>query len=173
MSVPKRIINFLEKNKIKYELINHRTVYTAFDKAQTLKVPEKTVAKTLLLKADKKLVFVIIPAHKNLDEKKLKKVAKAKKISFLSENSIKKKIKGVKLGVIPPFGNLWKAMTLVDRSLMKEKKIILNSGDYNWSIKISPKVFKKLVPDLVLGSFSKPKKKSKNTKKTKRNKMGV
>jgi len=168
MPVPKRIINFLEKNKTKYELINHRTVYTAFDKAQTLKVPEKTIAKTLLLKVDRKLVFVVIPAHKNLDEKKLKKFTKAKKISFLSENSIKKKIKGVKLGAVPPFGNLWKATTLVDRSLMKEKKIILNSGDYNWSIKISPKVFKKLIPDLVLGIFSKPKKKSKSPKKRKK-----
>jgi hypothetical protein len=41
--VPKKILNFLKKSKVKYEIIKHKTVFTAFDKSQTLKVPEKTV----------------------------------------------------------------------------------------------------------------------------------
>jgi hypothetical protein len=50
MAIPKKIINFLEKAKVKYEIIKHKTVFTAFDKSQTLKVPEKIVGKTLILK---------------------------------------------------------------------------------------------------------------------------
>jgi Ala-tRNA(Pro) deacylase len=158
MAVPKKIINFLEKNKIKYEILKHRTVYTAYDKAKTLKVPEKMVGKTLVLKTDGKLAMALIPANKNLDKEKIKKLLKAKKVDLASERLIKNKFKGVKVGAIPPFGNLWGLGTFADKSLINQPKIILNGGDYNFSIKISPVSFKKLIPELVIGSFSKAKK---------------
>jgi Ala-tRNA(Pro) deacylase len=157
MAVPKKIINFLEKAKVKYEIIKHKTVFTAFDKSQTLKVPEKTVGKTLILKANNSLFFVLIPANKNLDLKKIKKKIGKEKVELVSERLIRKKIKGVKLGAIPPFGNLWKCQTFVDNSIKRENEIILNGGDWNFSIKIFTKDLKKLIPDLVFGSFSKKK----------------
>jgi len=184
MAIPKKVINFLEKGKVKYEAIGHRTVYTAFDKAKTLKrgplaggwrvgrSPEKMVGKTLILKMDGKLTVVLIPANKNLDLQKFKKLAKAlpaaclpdrqgrqvKKIDFASERLIKNKFKGVKVGAIPPFGNLWGLRTFIDNFLMREKEIILNSGDYNFSIKISSNQLKKILPDAIFGNFSEKKK---------------
>lgn len=157
MPISKKIKNFLDKAKVKYELIEHRTVYNAYDKAQTLKVPEKTVGKTLILRTGKDLTIVLIPANKNLDKKKFQKIAKAKKIGFVSEKLIKNKLKGVKVGAIPPFGILWKLKTFGDRSLVNQPKIILNAGDTQWSIKINPAIFKKIIPDLILGNFSKTK----------------
>ena len=182
--IPGKIIKFLEKGKVKYEILKHRTVYTAFDKAKTLKrgplaggwrvgrSPEKMVGKTLILKTDGKLAMVLIPANKNLDLQKFKKLAKAlpaaclpdrqgrqvKKIDFASERLIKNKFKGVKVGAIPPFGNLWGLRTFIDNFLMREKEIILNSGDYNFSIKISSNQLKKILPDAIFGNFSEKKK---------------
>ena len=198
MAIPKKVINFLEKGKalpaaclpdrqgrqVKYEILKHRTVYTAFDKAKTLKISEKMVGKTLVLKMDGKLTVVLIPANKNLDLQKFKKLAKAlpaaclpdrqgrqvKKIDFASERLIKNKFKarlpryakhcgqGVKVGAIPPFGNLWGLRTFIDNFLMREKEIILNSGDYNFSIKISSNQLKKILPDAIFGNFSEKKK---------------
>lgn len=156
MPIPKKIINFLERVKIKYEPIEHRTVYTAYDKSQTLKVPEKIVGKTLILKTNGELTFALIPAHKNLDKNKFKKISKAKKVEFATERLIKNKIKGVKVGAIPPFGNLWKLTTFIDGSLINQPKIIISGGDYQWSIRIKSSDFKKLVPGLIVGNFSKP-----------------
>ena len=170
MAIPKKVINFLEKGKVKYEAIGHRTVYTAFDKAKTLKrgplaggwrvgrSPEKMVGKTLILKTDGKLAMVLIPANKNLDKEKIKKLLKAKKVELVSERLIKNKFKGVKVGAIPPFGNLWGLRTFIDNFLMREKEIILNSGDYNFSIKISSNQLKKILPDAIFGNFSEKKK---------------
>ncbi len=157
MAVPQKIIKFLEKNKVKYEEIRHRTVYTSHDKAQTLKVPEKIVGKTLVVKLDRNFALVLIPANKNLDKGKLKKIAKAKKVDFAKEGWMKKNLKGVKVGAIPPFGSLWGLPIFIDQSLMKERKIIINGGDYSGSLKISPAVLKKLIPDLSTGSFSQAK----------------
>ena len=68
---------------------------------------------------------------------------------------MKKNLKGVKEGANPPFGNLYKLKTFVDRGLMLNKKIIINSGDNKSSIKINPLILKKIIPDLVIGNFTK------------------
>ena len=165
MAIPQKIINFL--GKAKYEPIEHRTVYTAGDKAVTLRIKPNLIAKTVVLKIDKEIVLATIPGNRNLDKGKFKKAVNIwkkkrgeraiKSIDFLSERVMKNVFKGVKIGVIPPFGSLWKMGTAVETSLLKNPKIIINSGDYNWSLKISPNEFKKLVPDLVLGNFGKAK----------------
>jgi Ala-tRNA(Pro) deacylase len=144
MPLPGKVIKFLEKAGVKYEVVEHRKVFTAHDKAATLKVHPKIVGKTLAIKIDKQLALVLIPANRNLDKKKLAKLSKAKKIDFASEKIIKSKLKGIKLGAIPPFGNLWKISTFSDKSLLKNPKIILNGGDYLRSLKMSPAAFKNI-----------------------------
>jgi len=168
MLIPQKIIKFLKDNRIKLEAIEHRTVYTAYDKAQTLRVKPNMIGKTLVLKIDNELAIVLIPGNKNLDKNKFKKVVNSfrkkqnlkliKNIDFISEKLMKNKFKGVKIGAVPPFGNLWNSPTFVDKGLMKNLKIIINGGDYNWSIKISPNNFKKIIPNLVIGSFGQAKK---------------
>jgi prolyl-tRNA editing enzyme YbaK/EbsC (Cys-tRNA(Pro) deacylase) len=158
MSIPKKIENFLKNSRVKYELVKHRTVYTARDKAATLKVPEKTIGKTLVLRVDRGYALVLIPANKLLDKNKLKKVAKVNSIDFVKEAWMKKNLKGIKIGAVPSFGGLFKMMTFAERSFLKNPRIVIGSGDYNWSIKIASGNFKKLVPDLIIGSFSTAKK---------------
>jgi len=157
MAIPQKIIKFLEKAKVKYEPIEHRTVYTAYDKAATLRVPAKIVGKTLVIRFDRNVGLVLIPANKNLDKLKFKKITKAKSIDFVKEAWMKKNLKGLKVGTVPPFGNLFKLPTFADRGLMKNQKIIVSAGNYNWSIKITLANFKKLVPDLIIGNFGKTK----------------
>ena len=167
MLIPKKIINFLDKKGIKYERICHRKVFTVHDKAATLRVKPNIIGKTLILKIDNELVMALVPGNKNLDKNKFKKsvnlyrkkqkLKPVKNLNFISERLMKSKFRGVKIGAVPPFGNLWGVPIFVDKSLLNLTKIIVNGGDYNWSIKITPPVLKKLTPDLITGSFSKSK----------------
>ncbi len=166
MKIPSKIIKFLDQNKIKYEIINHRTVYTAYDKAATLRVRPNLIGKTLVLRADKDLVVALIPGNKNLDKNKLKKeinnwrkkqgLKPAKNVAFISEKIMKNKFKGIKIGALPPFGKIYKLPTFIDRGLLKQKNIFVNSGIYELSFKLSPKVFAKM--GATWGNFSKVKK---------------
>ena len=168
MLLPKKLINFLEKNKASYDVLEHRTVYTAFDKAKTLKVKPNIVGKTLALKVDRELIVVLLTANKNIDKIKLKKIINlyrkkekekaVKKIDFASERLIKNRFKGVKLGAIPPFGNLFKIQTIVSRSLLNKPEIIISSGCYDKSIRMKGASLKKIIPNLMTGSFEKAKK---------------
>ncbi|MDD5145280.1 MAG: YbaK/EbsC family protein [Candidatus Pacebacteria bacterium] len=154
MQIPAKILKFLDSKKIKYVVINHRTVYTAYDKATTLKVKPNVIGKTLVLKIDSNLIMVLVPGNKNLDLSKIKKAVGVQKINIVSETIIKNKFKGIKIGAIPPAAEIWKLRIFIDNNLMKEKNIFVNSGIYEASFKLSPKVFEKL--GAVVGNFGKP-----------------
>lgn len=167
MPIPKKVAVFLEKTKIKYKPLSHKTVYTAFDKAATLRLKPAVIAKTLIMRGDRELLIAAVPGNKNLDKNKLKKafntyrkkagLKPVKSINFISERVAKEKFKGVKPGAIPLFGSLWKLPTFIDSSLMKTPKIIINSGDYCQSLEISAAELKRAVPDLVVANFAKAK----------------
>ena len=72
--IAKKLLNHLDQGKVKYEIIEHRTIYTAYDAAATMHLPLKLIAKNLLVRADKNYVGAIVPADKNVDLAKLKRV---------------------------------------------------------------------------------------------------
>ena len=163
--IPKKVDDFLRQSDAKFELVRHKKVYTAYDKAATLKIKPSAVGKVLVMKVENEPVIVIVGADKNLDIEKIKKTLKAKKIDFVSEIAIKEKFKGIDAGAIPPFGVVWKVKVLADKGLLAQPKIILSAGKYEWSVRLTPAAFKKISPDLVTGFFSKAKEKKSKPKK--------
>lgn len=143
--LPKKVLNFLKKEKITPKILTHKTVYTAFDKAKTLKISPSIVVKTIVVKLEKTIGLFLLPADKKLDFKKVKKISK--KFSLLKETEIKKKFKGVKIGAIPPFGKLWGLPIFADTFLKNKKKIIVSGGNWNISLEISPKLLEKLAEE--------------------------
>ena len=180
--VAKPILNFLEKNGVKHEILEHRLVFTAQDKAATLKIDEKQVVKSVVIKTDaRNYGLVSIPSNKNLDLKKLKELINKKrkksgekaagKIEFAKEAWFKKNLKNSEPGAVFPFGVFYKLLHFLDAALAKQKFLIINSGS-NWqSVKITPAQLAKTEGVfLEKGSFSaaKPKKtKKKNSKSLK------
>jgi len=158
--IPKKVENFLEKAGAKYELIQHRTVYTAFDKAATLKIKTGAIAKVLVVKIDGKLAMAVVGGDRNLDIDKLMKLAKAKKTDFAKEKIIAETFKGIDPGAIPPFEGLWGIRVFCDKKLLESPKIILSAGRYEASLIITPAAFKKINPEMAIGNFSITRKKT-------------
>jgi Ala-tRNA(Pro) deacylase len=142
MPIPKKVLNFLEKNKIAHKLISHKKVYTAYDTAQTLKKKLGEIAKTLVVKADKNYILAVLPASRSLDFQKLKKTLKVKKVEIAKENVMQKIFK-VKPGAMTSFGELYKIPVYVDKLLLKSKKIITSAGTYKDSFEMTAKNFLK------------------------------
>ena len=171
MPIPKNVEGYLKKANKKFDQISHKTVYTAYDLAQTLKKELKDIAKTLLIKADKVYVLAVVPASMRIDIKKLKKVLKAKDVSIPKENVMVKVFK-IKLGAITAFGKLHKVETVVDKSLLKAKDVILQAGSFTDSIRMKAKDFIEM-EEAKLANFAQgagykaPKKKNPKTAKKK------
>jgi Ala-tRNA(Pro) deacylase len=142
MAIPQKVIKYLNSAKTAYKPIVHKTVFTAYDAAQTLGVKLNEIAKTLVIKADKNYILAVLPASSRLDLGKLKKIVKAKKVEISKENVMQKVFK-VKPGAITPFGNLYKVPVFVDKAMLRAKKIIAGAGSYEDSVLMTAKNFLK------------------------------
>ncbi len=153
--ISKKLLNYLNKTKVSYKTIQHKTVYTAYDLAQTLKRKLGEIAKTLVVKADKAYVLVVLPASHKLDLGKLKKALKAKKVEIAKEKVMTTIFK-IKPGAITPFGTLYKVPVFIDKALLKAKKIIASACTYEDAVIMTAKNFMKAVGGK-LGDFRKKK----------------
>lgn len=153
MAIPKKLLNYLDKAKIGYKIVRHKTVYTAYDAAQTMRTKLSEIAKTLVVRADKIYVLAVLPASRNLDLSKLKKLLKAKKIEIAREN-IMKKIFKVRPGAVTPFGEIYKVPVYIDRALLRAKKIVSGAGNFEDSVVMTVKNFSKVTKG-VIGDFGK------------------
>lgn len=160
--LPAKMIKYLDKAGVKHEILEHKTVYTAIDAANTLKKKMNEIAKSLIVKADKDYFLILLPADKNLDFEKIKKfVSKlgkkdVKVIKIPGEKFIENSLK-IKAGTLSAFGNLHKIPVLIDKELEKVNKAIFASGSLNHSIEMLMKDFIKLEKG-VLGNFGVKKK---------------
>lgn len=140
MAIPKKVAEYLKKAKKKFEALEHKTVYTAYDLAQTLRKNLHEIAKALVVKADGIYAIVIVPASHRLHLGQLKKVLKAKKISIPDEK-IMVKIFKVKPGALSAFGKFHNVPTFIDKSLLKTQQAIFQAGSFTDSVRMSVKDF--------------------------------
>jgi Ala-tRNA(Pro) deacylase len=154
MPILKSLDKLLTGNKIKFKTIEHRKVFTAFDATQTQHLKATEVAKAVLVKGKKDLYLAVLPAGSNCDFKALAKLA-GDKLSMAKEKDIKAKLK-TKVGLIAPFGSLYKIPVYLDKKLAKNKRLNLPAGSYTESVELSAKDYIKLESP-TLGNFSKKK----------------
>lgn len=150
------VTKLLEEAKVKYNILEHKVVYTAHDVSATTKKKLGEIAKVVLVRADKDFVLIVLPAGKYLDFSGIKKALKAKKISIASEKDIIKHLK-TKVGLLHPFGSAYNIKTLLDKGIAKSKKLVASAGSYTHSVELTLKDFEKLTKPLK-GVFAKAKK---------------
>lgn len=144
MPVAKPLLTYLDKANIKYEIVPHKKVYTAYDLAQTLGEKLDGIAKTLLVKVELPKVdkkgkhyILVIPASYRANFNKIKKQLKAKKVGMALEKTLKKL--RLNPGAITPFGKYHKLEILLDKALLKTQKALVSAGAHTEALRIKVK----------------------------------
>jgi prolyl-tRNA editing enzyme YbaK/EbsC (Cys-tRNA(Pro) deacylase) len=175
MAVPKKLTLHLGKKDLKFEVVKHKKVFTAYDLAQTLGEQLDRIAKTLLIEVDlpelkkkgKSNYLVVVPASYYLDFQKLKKALKASKIGIASEKAMARL--GIEPGALSPFGSLRGLGVVVDKALLKTKDAIVGAESFTESLRLKVKDLVKSENPLVavIGKKNKMKLQAKPAKKKK------
>ena len=159
---PSKLTEYLGKAGVSHKILEHRTVYTALDAAATMRRKLGEIAKSLFVKADKDYYLVLLPADYNLDFKKLGKCIgiqtkkEVKMVKIPGEKIMTEALK-IKKGAMSAFGKLYKLPVIIDKGLVKAKKVIFPSGNFNFSIEMAVKDFVKL-ENAAIGLFGVKKK---------------
>ncbi len=145
MAICKRLKDFLDKNKVKYQVAGHPEVYTAQEIAAALHVPGKELAKVVIIKAGERFVMTVLPASWRIDMARLKDALKAKEINLATEKEFESLFPDCEVGAMPPFGNLYGVDVYVDRALTEDEEIFFQAGNHIESIKMNYKDYSQLV----------------------------
>ena len=160
--MPQKLVKYLEKAGVKHNILEHKTVYTAYDTAVTMGKKLNEVVKALLVAADKDYYLVVLPADHNLDFKKLavqigKITGKKIKAVKIPGEKVMEKLLKVKAGAMSAFGGFHKLPIVLEKNLLKTGKAVFASGSFNHSVEMAVKDFVKL-ENAALGSFGVKKK---------------
>lgn len=111
MILYKKIINYLNTNQIKYEVISHHKVYTSIEaskvrKGLTLHNGVKSILIKYLYNKSPNYALFVSPGDLKLFNKSIKLILNCKEFNFATPNEVKN-ISGVEIGAVPPYSFLY------------------------------------------------------------------
>lgn len=147
------VIRYLKNNGVPFEVIPHEPAFTAHEVALAARVPDKEVAKTLVINVDGKFWMVVLRGDQRLNERYLKRVLGATIVHLVHEEDLSTLFPDCELGAVPPFGNLYGLPVLVEKALTEDGDIVFNACKHTESIRMKYRDYARLVQPLV-GHFS-------------------
>ncbi|MBI2412092.1 MAG: YbaK/EbsC family protein [Deltaproteobacteria bacterium] len=145
MAILKRLEKFLERNHVTYKAVIHPEAYTAQEIAASMHVKGRELVKSVMVKADGKIVMAVLPASHRVDFEKLKATLGEKEIRLASEKEFARLFPDCEPGAEPPFGNLYDVETVVDRSLAGDEDIYFNAGTHYEAVEMEYSKYEELV----------------------------
>lgn len=137
-----KIVEYLNENNIKYELIDHDAVYTMED-INNLNLGKFGIeVKNLFLRDEKGKNHYLIVAKEDttIDMKELKNIINSTRLSFASEDRLQKYL-GLTKGSVSPFGILNNEQkdvkVFIDECLKNKERIGVHPNDNTATIYIS------------------------------------
>ena len=153
MTILKKLKEYLESNKVSFEVGYHARVYTAQEVAASEHVPGKEMTKVVMVKANGKMIMLVLPASYQVDMKKLKGILNCKKVGMVKEEEFQELFPDCEVGAMPPFGNLYNLEVWVDQVLTEDESIVFRAGSHVETLRIKYNDYAGLVNPKV-GDFS-------------------
>ena len=152
----KKLIQFLDENKVKYITIRHSSAFTTQEIAAKAHISGKNMAKTVMITIEGKMAMTVLPASFIIDFENLKKIFGTKNVLLATEHEFKNRFPDCELGAMPPFGNLYGMEVYVAESLTEDQEIAFNAGSHTELIRLSYKDFEHLVKPRIFRFSWKP-----------------
>ena len=135
MGIPARLIDFLNEEKARYEILHHPEAFTAQELAAIEHVKGRSHAKVVMAKTNEKVFMMVLPADHRVDLEKLSKVT-GRPTALAAETEFKELFPDCALGTMPPFGHLYGVTTYLDQSLTDSENIVFEAGTHSDAIKM-------------------------------------
>jgi Ala-tRNA(Pro) deacylase len=112
---------------VAFRLLEHAPVRTSAEAAAVRGTALEAGAKALVVRADERPVHLVLPAHRRIDNARLRGVLGARRLRFVTPDELWA-LTGCVPGAVPPFGNLFGLEVLVDEELTRCDQITFNAG---------------------------------------------
>lgn len=146
----KKLRDFLDAQHVRYAVITHSPAFTASEVAQSAHIPGKQFAKTVIVKADGRLVMAVLPSTQHVHTEMMRKAIGAHELTLASESEFSSRFPDCETGAMPPFGNLFGIEVFVSPRLAEDEMICFNAGNHRELIRMSYADFERLAKPVPL-----------------------
>lgn len=121
---------FLDRNRVQYVTITHSPAHTAQTIAESAHVSGKEMAKTVMLKADGRMVMAVVPAPNLVQLDLLREALGATTLELATEAEFRDLFPDCEPGAMPPFGHLYGIPVYVADAVRESETIAFNAGNF-------------------------------------------
>lgn len=146
----KRLIDFLDGQKVHYVNIIHPRTYTAEETASSAHIPSQDMAKPVMFWVDGRLTMVVLPANEQVSYEELRESLGAISVELANETEFCDFFPDCEQGAMPPFGNLYGIPVYESQRLTRDKVLAFNAGSHTELIRMSHEDWQKLVHPTVV-----------------------
>lgn len=145
-----RLRKFLDESKVEYTHTVHPLAYTAREVASVEHLPQREVAKTVIVWGDNGYHMVVLPANEVVDFQELRTALGLSHARLATEQEVGQLFGDCDLGAMPPFGNLYGMPVYVDRTLAGDERIAFNAGTHRDVVHMRFEDYKRLVSPTIV-----------------------
>ena len=146
MGIAITLEQYLAERGVEYDVVEHPHSVTASESAKTSHISLDRLAKAVVLKGKDGFMLAVLPASGHIQFGQLCKQLGAD-VDMASEEQIETLFLDCEPGAVPALGAAYGLKVIVDDSLAKEPEIYLEGGDHASLVRISGRIFQKLLAD--------------------------
>jgi Ala-tRNA(Pro) deacylase len=154
MSISPTLVNYLQQSGARYDLCPHAHSRTSAETARLAHVPERLLAKSVVLEDDAGCVVAVVPADSRVRVSALARMLGRTALRLSDEATIRELFKDCDPGAVPAFGMAFGLETAVDEELERSADIYVESGDHEQLLHMSRGQFMELMNHARHGHFS-------------------
>jgi Ala-tRNA(Pro) deacylase len=146
--IPKRLVNYLNENKVQYEILHQPKDWST---QKPRRGDARYYTEVTIVRAGHQHVVAVLPPNSRIDLMRFAEVGEPVRLE--TEEEFKWLFPDCAVEAIPPFGNLYGLPTFVDNILVKNDYIIFPAGTDTDQIKMSYPTYEGIVQPRI-GSFT-------------------
>ena len=113
-----------------FEVIRHREVYTAQERAATCHLPGRWLAKVVIVRDGDGYAMAVLPATAQLDLSELRRRTHRYELAVATEDEFKGLFPDCETGTMPPFGRIFGLPVYLDRAFAAGDEMVCESGTH-------------------------------------------
>jgi Ala-tRNA(Pro) deacylase len=144
MSISTKLKEHLDREGVPYSHHIHADAYTTQEVAAAAHVPGREMLKSVILKADDKLVMAVLSANQIANLDILKEEIGCQTLRLATEDEFREAFPTCHVGAMPPFGNIFSVPTYCELTLDRNRDVEFNAGSHHDTIRMSFADFRRL-----------------------------
>ncbi len=155
MTVALTIVQYLNDRRVAYDVVRHTGTKTAEASAHESHVPERRLAKGVVLRDHHGFWIAVLPASSRIQLPKIADLLH-EAVDLANEEQVEPLFTDCLPGAVPALGPAYGLKTIVDDSLDGESEIYFEGGDHESLVHVSGEDFRKLMAGARHGHFAEP-----------------